>query len=83
MLNGLLCLLNILMAFRVEAALAFFLARHSWQWSGERYSPRTMFMNYEDQNTFSFTTTFWGKFNMDKVAKIISPGQGVDERKSK
>lgn len=35
MLDGLLPLLMILMAFSVEAALAFFLARHSWQWSGE------------------------------------------------
>ena len=37
MLDGLMPLLMILMAFGVEAALAFFLARHSWQWSGERY----------------------------------------------
>lgn len=44
MLDGLLSLLMILMAFSVEAALAFFLARHSWQWSGEEYPPRKTFM---------------------------------------
>ena len=47
MLNGLLALLMVLMAFIVKAALAFFLARHSWQWSGEYISPRKSFMmNY-------------------------------------
>ena len=44
MLDGLLSLLMILMAFSVEAALAFFLARHSWQWSGDDYSPRMRFI---------------------------------------
>ena len=44
MLDGLLSLLKVLMAFRVEAALAFFLARHSWQWSGEIYQPRKTFV---------------------------------------
>ena len=55
MLDGLLCLLMILMAFIVEAALAFVLARHSWQWSGERYPPR---MCFNDSNTTPFNTTF-------------------------
>ena len=54
MLDGLLPLLTILMAFIVEAALAFVLARHSWQWSGDRY------LVYGDSDTTSFTTTrFW------------------------
>ena len=44
MLDSLLALLMVLMAFSVEAALAFFLARHSWQWSGERYLPRKPFV---------------------------------------
>ena len=44
MLDSLLALLMILMAFSVKAALAFFLARHSWQWSGERYLPRMAYM---------------------------------------
>ena len=44
MLDGLMSLLMNLMAFRVEAALAFVLARHSWQWSGGRYFPRATFV---------------------------------------
>ena len=44
MLDSLLALLMVLMAFSVKAALAFFLARHSWQWSGGRYLPRKAFM---------------------------------------
>ena len=44
MLDSLLALLMVWMAFSVEAALAFFLARHSWQWSGERYLPRKAFV---------------------------------------
>ena len=47
MLDGLMPLLMILMAFGVEAALAFFLARHSWQWSGERYLPNIAFVMIE------------------------------------
>ena len=43
MLDGLLALRMVLMAFSVKA-LALFLARHSWQWSGERYLPRKAFM---------------------------------------
>ena len=78
MLDGLLSLLMILMAFGVEAALAFFLARHSWQWSGERYPLRVNFIMIKTPRLLEQLAD-----ESLRVDRIPSLGQDVDKRKGK